>query len=428
MKTNRIFKTLFISLAATLLSSTAFAQLSLSADAKATADTTGAEATGDATATDDTAADETAMEEEEEETAPASMVVSEPAPAASSTPAGSAGYDGGFFIKSDDGNFKLVINGRAKIRFNYYNDEYPVIGDNGLPGTNHTNHANFSLPYSRLLLHGNVFSPKLGYMFYFDFATPKNVESYVTYDAIPGKLHLQIGLFKRPISRVYITSTAKEHFINQPLGQMGNAEDIGFQVSNNYTKAKGLEWAVAVMNGSLGGAPFNDFSPVLVGRIGFNNGIKGYANTDFEGGGLRFGVALSASTEFDHDNDNITQHYVSVDGMIKVHGLTASAAFYLQGVAGDFVWDDNTMGAIGSFIQAGYLINNFLEPVARYGMTHIVDVPDDMQEEITAGLTLHFFDNHRLKWENNISLLTQNRGAADTLRDIQFISQLQLAF
>ena len=471
MTKQKIFKSLFIMLAATLISSSAFAQLSLSAKAGGKADTKkGAKADAKAdtkvdaeTSSDtDVTADSDALAADSDDSTLESADNSEIAPPApieeeqetevtdEETPAvttGTAGYDKGFYIKSDDDKFLLRIHGMTKIRFNYYNDEFAVVGDDGTPGTNHTNHANFSVNYARLHLSGHVFTKKLGYVLYYNFPTSTMVEAFVNWTFIPKKLHIQVGQFKRPISRAYLTSTVKNQFASYSTGDlyydeqndnprgsnyMGQAEDIGIQLSNDYTKAKGLEWAVAIMNGSNSG-PFNDFAPVLVGRIGYNNGIKGYSETDFEGGPFRFGIAFSASTEFDHDDDDFSVHNLSLDGMIKVQGLAISAAGYMRGLAVDGVWDDNQLERIGAFVQAGYLIKDMFETMARYGMSHDFNWDNDIQEEITAGLNIHIFDNHNLKWTNQVTLFTQREPNGDntdieTHQDIQAISQLQLFF
>lgn len=465
MKQKNTLKKLFIAVSVALFSLPASAQLSLSAGAKADADTKkGADASAGATGD----VEETAAPAAEASDAAATEPVAEPQPEVAPPPPmpepepeemleadqtdtnGTVKYDGGFVIQTNDGNYKLKINGIVKTRWNLLNDEYYAVAPNGDTGTNHKVHSSFLLPYARLGLSGNFLTPKLGYMIMYDFATSNLIYAYSKWTFVKDKLELQVGRFKRPFARQYLISTAKQMFIDNPLGQMGQAIDVGLQLSNNFTAAKGLEWAIGVFNGVQPGdhlAGRGDFAPAVVGRIGYNNGIKGYSDTDFEGGPLRFGVGLSASTEFDHDDNDVSTHYLEIDGMIKVNGLALSAAAYVQSIAGDGFWDiddnntDNGNGtetsglaAIGTYVQAGYLISNMFEPMARYGLWNGYYEENDLHQAITAGFAIHFFKNHQFKWENNLTLDIQHEndpedpGEAVAYQDILFASQLQFSF
>ncbi|MBN2527457.1 MAG: hypothetical protein JXR76_13775 [Deltaproteobacteria bacterium] len=430
--------------------------------------------------TDDAAAKADDVKETEATTTATEEVATEPTPPPAPAPmpepiaevapmdepdtSGTTGYDGGFFIKTNDGNFKLKINGRMKARWNFVNDELrvadPVTNESG---TNHTMHSNFELPYARVILAGHAFDPRLGYVLYWDFSSNKPIYALATWTFIPKKLQIKVGLFKRPISRWYLTSSAKRGFIREPIGDIGGSLDIGVQLSNDFEKAKGLEWAVGVFNGGAYGGPMNntgshvshkytpemaelggDFAPVVVGRIGFNNGIKGYDDTDFAGGPFRYGVGFSASTEFNHDGNereetHKTVHYLSLDGMIKMSGLTLSAAVTLQNQALEYFWDtdedssQNGLALIGSYLQGGILLKEHFEPTWRYSFIHKYDVKDDLQQEITGGLTIHFFGNHGFKLENNFTVFL-DRGLEAvgtdiiTTKDLLFSSQLEFNF
>ncbi|MBN2343443.1 MAG: hypothetical protein JXX29_04585 [Deltaproteobacteria bacterium] len=478
MKRKSTLTKIVVAMAATLLSLPAAAQLSLSAGAKAEADAdkgadASATADGDAEAADAGAAEGEGDATTEEEVAPPPPPPPAPEPEPVAEPVdegdtgGTAGYDKGFYIKSNDGNFKLVIHGMAKTRWNLLNDSYAV-DDNGDIGTNHTMRSNFSMNYARLYLTGHMFTPKLGFALYYNFPTATTVYAFASYKFIPDKLMIKVGLFKRPISRAYLASSVKRQFIDGPLGDMGGGIDLGIELSNDYTSVKGLEWAVGVFNhgGSGVGAPVGtnpagavtdnngyqtgiggDFAPALVGRIGYNNGIKGYSEVDFEGGPLRFGVAFSASTEFDHDDNNVSQHYLSIDGMLKVNGLALSAAGYMQAISEDGFWDpqansqaNNGLNDIGAFLQGGYLIKGRFEPMLRIGMRHDYNVDEDLRLAFTQGFGIYFFKNHSLKWENNLtqhikvqppgSLATGTavNGDAEVFADLLFSSQLQFFF
>ena len=524
MKQTSIARKILVGLGVALFCLPATAQLSLSAGAKAKADKDGAKAStnGDADAKSDEAKAE-AKPVEAKETKESAEVKAEPTaepvaeteakeeaveklleepapPVPAETPeadapmaeneidqdfvevdvvapdtSGVTGYDGGFFIKTNDGNFKLKINGRTKARWTFLNDEWGVMDpQTGEAGTNHTMHSKFEMPYARVILSGHAFDPRLGYCLYWDFGSSKPIYAWASWDFIPKKLQIKAGLFKVPMSRWYLTSSAKRGFIQAPTGDMGGTLDTGIQVSNDFEKASGVEWAIGVFNGTMGtnykkaetvrltnadlgvnGEEFalqeqtnGDFSPRVMGRIGYNNGIKGYDDADFEGGPFRYGVAFSASTEFNHDgNDNKathkTTHYLALDGMMKVHGLTVSAAGTLQSAAKKYFWefDDNDglnqsgLAKIGTYLQGGYILKEHFEPNARYSLIHDSrkKIDEDLKQEITAGFTFHFFKKHAFKLENNLTLFLERGldGAQQdyiTYKDIVFSSQLEFNF
>ena len=243
----------FLSLVAAmwLAAGPVFAQLTLGASASASTDE-GVSGSADADAQSD---DATAPEPDP---VPIAAPAPNPEPVADTTldepnvetlgGEGVAGWDKGFYIQTPDKNFKLKINSVLKTRFAYYNDEVQVIGDDGSPGTNHINHAAFGLPYWRLALSGNVFSPRLTYTVMYDFAVGTLPEATVDWAFIPEKLHLSVGVFKRPFDRDYINSTAANNLIFNSIGAMGGGADVGIMISNDYTRVKGIEWAFGVFD------------------------------------------------------------------------------------------------------------------------------------------------------------------------------------
>lgn len=81
-----------------------------------------------------------------------STVAAAPAAApAADDKAGTAGYDGGFYIKSKDGDFSLTFNGRIQPRF-----AFDIVDEL-------TNVATFEIRRVYVALTGTIFSPKLSY-------------------------------------------------------------------------------------------------------------------------------------------------------------------------------------------------------------------------------------------------------------------------
>ena len=362
--------------------------------------------------------------------------VAAPEPAAEAAPAAGAnpiaGYDKGFFIQSPDGAFKLVIGARLKTRYDFYAHDMGPDEDRDFDNA-------FSVPYARLYFSGHLFDKKLTFLFNPELAgNPRLILGYADYAFITDKLHLTFGQFKRPFSRNYLTSSGKRAFIDAPLGEFGRGTDFGLQLSNNYTKVEGLEWAVGIFNGT-GTATVADFNPTLVARIGYNNGIKGYYPTDFEGGGLRFGVAMSGHIDFNADEDGNGLAFYGFDYILKVQGFSFNGGVYtgwsgLYDADGEVDYDGDGVAdpdpepgydLLGTFVQLQYLIAGKYEPVFRYGV-EIPQEDDSSEHEITVGFTMYFFGQN-FKWENNFcTFIFQTPG--DPLVDLAFKSQLQFLF
>ena len=165
--------------------------------------------------------------------------------------------------------------------------------------------------------------------------------------------------------------------------------------------------------------------------MGYNNGILGYAHSDFEQGGFRYGVGIGASTEFDHNDTKRTQHFFNGDAAVKLHGWSMTAGFYLQAVAKRDLSEEIKLSKIGGHVQAGYLIRQLAEPIARFGFVHTRHVKDDVSQQYAAGIVFHFVPSHHLKWENNVTLHKSPPGVTLTHQtewDVFFASQLQLYF
>ena len=113
-----------------------------------------------------------------------------------------AGYDEGFYVKSKDKPFSLVINGLGQIR---YTLQSPVSGG-------HTNQT-FDVVLGRLALSGHVFDPRLTYFTQIQGSTLGNdnnitmLDWWMKWDFRPDT-GVQAGRFVLPYSRQFYTSPA----------------------------------------------------------------------------------------------------------------------------------------------------------------------------------------------------------------------------
>jgi Phosphate-selective porin O and P len=245
-----------------------------------------------------------------------------------------------------------------------------------------------------------------------------------------GKVWARVGQWKRPYSRQEMTSDFSSEFNERSVANefAGGGRDVGFAIHNDYEKSpEGLEWVVGIFNGFAGGSdrptqtgtttcttdaagavrcttavgrPTNlpaDFGPTFVVRAGFNFGkIKGYSETDLEGGALRYSVAAAYKVSLanfvqgaqDSKPENFS-HAAQVDAIIKNEGLDVSVGGYLQKLPGL----DTEFGAL---LQGGY----FLSPkVTQIGLRFaIAEVSNSDREQLEVrGAFNYYISGHALK-------------------------------
>jgi hypothetical protein len=269
---------------------------------------------------------------------PAEPVMEAPPPAEEEDPALKTRYDKGFVLESADGQFHLKTGLRTQLRF-----ESRKVIDGG------EFNSNFGLPRIRLQLEGHAYGKANAYKVEFDFANKgfSLLKDFFYEHAFSDKLRLRLGQWKKPINRQELISDFGSEFLERSITNefIGGGRDQGLAVHNNYEKSpEGIEWAVGVFNGSSDrprfsateldcedptdvttctvtpGTPSNvpsDFGPLMVARVGFNKGgIKGYTDSDLEGGPLRFAVAASYAVNLGDLAEDALNHRVAVDGLI----------------------------------------------------------------------------------------------------------------
>jgi len=350
-----------------------------------------------------------------------------------------AGYEKGFFIVSPDENFKLIIQGRIQSRFTHEILE----GDDK---------SAFSVPRARLTLKGHIYHKDLKYKLETDYGkgvvTPKDF--VIDYAIMPKTLIFRIGQSKRPFSRQQINSSGRLNLVDRAITDkaFGAGRDIGFSFHNNYEKSPTVEWSVGLYNGTgdkgrlegkvetstssgageISSGKFNNvpdlFNPAIVVRLGYNyGGIKGYSEADFEGGGLRFGVAASAMLNLDMDEDKDSNLRAEVDFILKHSGFSASGAYYTKtSQDGDGI-SDQASERWGAHFQAGYLLAEKYHPAVRYAL---VDHDGHKQTEMVLGFS-SYYRKHSVKWQTDVAQLATNHGGS-TETDYRVRTQLQVAF
>ncbi len=404
----------------------------------------------------ETAAEEEAVAEEvvaEEpvaapEAASASAESEAPAAAAAVKPAKlsppTVGYNGGFFVGSPDGAFKLAINGRLQARLVF----------ESLDGDPRENQSQFSLPRVRLKLSGHAFSERIAFALEFDFGKGgvRLKDGYAEFKILDRWLFVEVGQFKRPFSRQQLSSSAKQQFVDRAItdAYFKGGRDLGVMLHSHKMKAP-IEYAVGLFNGTgdkglLSGDVVVDpytgeggiesgtvsnvpdlMDPMLVARLGWHTkDFDGYSESDTNHSDFGFAIGGGVVLDFDADNDDDSAVRAEVDYALKFKGLSSSGAFYLATAQAGLEFSDQAWDAVGLHVQVGYAIKGVVEPMVRYARILPNGYYNDSQE-IRGGFSV-FFHGHNLKWSTDVGILTDGVAGLDDAVDVQVRSQVQLAF
>lgn len=346
-------------------------------------------------------------------------------------PSVSVRYDKGFELSSSDDEFALKIVGRLQSR---YTLEHPDGGEWA---------HDFQIARARLTLEGHAFGD-VGYKFQTEFGKGFVYlrDFYLDKPLVKHDVIVRFGQFKRPYSRQQITSSGNLQFVDRSIVDrfIGAGRDIGVMLHNAYEKSPaGLEWGVGVFNGT-GDRPDiaceiadpmtgeidceqsnvpDDAGPMIVARAGWNmGGVKGYSESDLEGGPLRLAVGASYSLFLADGESDLFEHRVGPDFMLKVQGLSLTGGAFLVSLPGATERDTD----FGFYAQGGYMfVPKRFEIAARFAQ---VPAGDESKHELLGGLNW-FSAGHAWKWQTDAGVL--HTTGTDTM-DFVLRTQAQLVF
>jgi hypothetical protein len=272
----------------------------------------------------------------------------------------------------------------------------------------------FTLQRTRLKAKGNAQDDTVSWQFELDFGKDKFTLKDFYLDRHFSGATLRVGQWKKPFSRQRLTSSGSLQFVDRTANMKAfNADrDVGIGLHNNIKKSPRFEWALNVFNGLGPNTVAEQMSPMVVARVGYNhNGLKGYSETDFEGGALRFGVAASVMSDLHLAESALEpEHIAQADFSLKAHGFSSVGAVFMN----------LTDSAVGAHLQAGYLMSGKWEPAVR---AVYIDSADGLHQELGFAFST-YFNQHKFKWQSDLSTLFGNEEGVDWVAR----SQLQLAF
>ncbi|MFM7134073.1 MAG: porin [Planctomycetota bacterium] len=269
-----------------------------------------------------------------------------------------AGYDGGFFMSSADGNYSMKVNVLQQIRWSFNdNDSDQSFG--------------FENKRTRFTFSGNMvdssWSYKVGYYFgstAADFSANELSDANVTKDLGNG-LSMTVGQFKLPFSAEYGIDAGNLQFtdysVSNTLLGTGYGQGLMFGYSADAFRVMGAYVnAINQVNEAwTDGSPDTDWAFAfrgefkVAGNWGQFSDAQSWKGEEF---GAVIGLGYAAQRD---DSSDDTPSQFTLDGTVDFGGANVTAAYYMTD-------DDNGNETSAFTLAGGVFVSDDFELVARY--------------------------------------------------------------
>ena len=365
-----------------------------------------------------------------------------------------AGYDGGFMIGSNDGNFQLKMTGQVQARFvlNHVDDE-------ALDGESETDWG-VEMRRTKVQFAGHVVDPSWRYVVRGAFSSGEGTfdfeDSYIE-KHLEGGWAVRVGQFKAPFLREELVSSGRQLAVERSLLNERYNQDYsrGVQVGMEQDQCRfmamvntghgGGAGAWSELGGSrYGGALDADREIGLSARVEFLAAGNWNQFGDFiSAPGSEYGAMIGGAIAYDHEGDGAgnngddsTVFAATIDATIKGDAWSLFAAGVYYGYDNGVSRDE-----MGVMVQGSYAFNTDWDVFARYEWADLdVDGAEELSV-VTFGVN-RYFAKHQVKWTTDIGFGLEevnagfsNSGAGwrtDPVGNdgwqVVFRSQLQLLF
>lgn len=322
--------------------------------------------------------------------------------------AGTSGHDGKFFLASDDGSFRLNIDGMLQFRYfmNFRSDDNTVGSDDFESG--------FQTQNTKLRFSGNIVDAKWIYNietnFQHDGGGAVLEDAFFGYKLSPELLVLA-GQVKAPVLREWMVDDRHQLAAGRSITQQAFNHGRSQAVALAYTGADVM--AVGVFSDGAGSANTDFTSTVeadwsFSGRLGWKfagawsafddfTSFKGSKLAGMLGGAVHY--QGSANTQNPADTDTKVLLY-TVDAQVEGDGWNLFGAFIGRNIEQRASGSDSNVDDFGVVIQGGLFLDQTNELFARYDIV----IPDDNRagspdpfSTVTAGWN-HYFAGHAAKF------------------------------
>lgn len=330
---------------------------------------------------------------------------------------GTAGWDQGFHLTSDDGGFRLRILGQIEFRWIYSHQDHAPTGDDDLAGFENTR--------TRLGLKGHIVNPSWTYFIWSAWGSTGSNSLLDVYlqKQIDDHWAVQIGQFKLPNWQEWVISETRQQFSERSLldARYRSLYSQGVQIhySNDAFRfhgafSDGLQSFNNPWNVSSSNSPYlqaqTDFA--FTGRAEILLGGDWKQFSDFEGwpdGDPGTMIGVSGHWQKGESGDATEENQIlqwSVDAAHECKGFNLFGA-----VIGTHIENDGGLDRdeIGVLIQSGLFVTDNTEILARYewgSLDGAGGVGGDDLSIITIGVS-RFWAQHALKFTTDVGYTFQ---------------------
>ncbi|MBI1304687.1 MAG: hypothetical protein GC172_13015 [Phycisphaera sp.] len=299
-----------------------------------------------------------------------------------------AGYDGGFFLSSADGNYSMKLNVLQQIRWSF-NDNPDTGADQSFGFENKRTRLNFS---------GNIVDSTWSYKVSFYFGYSNSVESFgqgdladvwVSKDFGNG-FAMYAGQFKLPFGAEYGLDAGSLQFTDYSVAASLLGPGYGQGLMFGYS-ADMFRVHAAYVNG-LGeanqawtsGSPSTDWAFSARGEFKLAGNWSSFGDAQ-SWKGEEFGAVIGAGYAVEQDDTtDATPWSFTVDATVDFGGANVAAAYFMT--------DDDTGGEISAFtVSGGVFVADDIELVARYENIDVDGGPE--LNTVTGGANWYFARN-----------------------------------
>lgn len=380
----------------------------------------------------------------------------------------------GVYVVASDSSFSMKFNARVQSLLMF---EAPAGSENLMDDMT----SNWLIRRSRLKFSGFAYSPKVKYKIELGLSNRdhggENIHTNNTSNLILDafvrwnfykNMEVWIGQTKLPGNRERVISSQKLQFVDRSLvnSRYNIDRDMGIQFRNKFNIGSiATRQALAISQGEGRNRtnkkdpnPANGFE--YTGRLevlplGEFSGKGDYFSSDLKRedtpkisigvtydlnmNAARTGGNLGSYIEDENDlviNDALCNlNTVLADVFVKYKGFSLLSEYANKTLDGVRIYNEdgdiinNYYTGTGITVQAGYLMENNLEPAVRFTMiTPEKESLRDIQEMITFGLSKYIV-GHSLKIQTDFSLINEtNQFTDDSSQEYMFRFQVEMAF
>ncbi len=303
----------------------------------------------------------------------------------------SAGYDKKFFLQSNDGSFRMNIEGQVQMRYIINNQS----DRDGAPGESDDTVNGFELRRTKVGFNGHVGSPRIGYDIVL--AADRNGGDVLVEDAVlsyelSDRFKVLGGRFKLPFARQELISSKRQLAVDRSsvleYFTVNRAEQLQLQYSGDAFKVM-----ASFSDGANTG--FDDFAEdtaeyALTGRVDVKLAGDWKQASDLAAYEDEFAAFMGGAFHYEQSDEGATgvdsDYWVAtVDALVKSGPVSGQAAVFYADGDGDAGGPDDAWGA---FVEAGYSLNKQWQPFARWEYLD-VDGLDNEVQIATVGVNYH---------------------------------------